>query len=318
MHDLPLTGLYASNPLGAMAAFGLLRVLSEMKEFAGVKLYWRETDDWQAALFTPNEATKESLVQGLVHRQRALDRSTISWSDDIRVQTGGFLERLHQQATAATVANRINADRFAAYGSELVTDGSKGLVKPTAFHMTSGQARFLRKLAELAGDLRQDSGKAFEEALFGPWCYEDEQHSMGWDPNTERMAALRYMAPTKEEPHSVRAAVWLASEALPLFPTEAAESPYGVRLKTTGFSRQNREWVFRWPVWQTPIALPTLKSLLAAPWLVGDSLDGDGLARRGVVVVFESVRYRFGKGYGIFKLATLVCRGRPADEPPQQ
>lgn len=308
MHELPLTGLYASNPLGALAAFGLLRTLSEIEELADAKLAWRETDDWQAVLCTQSALSRERLVEILVKRHEELDLSSVSWSEDIRVQTEEFRERLRKHAVSATIGNRGLADRFAAYGSELATDGQKGLVKPTAFHMTSGQQRFLKILAELGDTMRRDSRPAVEEAVFGPWRYEDEQHSMGWDPNTERMAALRHVAPTKEKANSVRGAVWLAAEALSLFPTAAVESPRSVRLETTSFTRRGGEWYFLWPVWDTPIALPTLKSLLAAPWLQAENLERSSLAQRGVVAAFQSVVTSFGKGYGIFRPATLVFK----------
>ena len=312
MHPLPLTGLYASNPLGAMAAFGLLRVLNEMDDFMGAGLAWRETDDWQAIVFTPQIVSQDMLVNGLARRQQKLDMSPFNWSEDIRVQSTEFRKLLCQCIELATAESRHMADRFAAYGSELVTDGAKGLVKPTSFHMTSGQQQFLKSLAELGNGLRQGSEASFHEALFGPWRYEDQQHSMGWDPTSERMAALRHVAPTKEKAKSVRAAVWLATEALPLFPTAAIDSSRGVRLETTAFSRRNREWLFRWPVWQTPIALPTLRSLLAAPWLHSKHLDGDSLSRRGVVAVFQSVQYRFGQGYGIFRPASPLTGSQTA------
>jgi len=308
MYEIPLTGLYASNPLGAMAAFGLLRVLSEMDRFHDSRLSWHETDDWQALLHTSSEITRASLVDSLAERQEHLDLSFLSWSDDIRVQPEVFLELLTQRSFAATSGDRADADRFVAYGSELVCDGSKNLVKPTAFHLTSGQQKFMKTLRKLADDLCRNRTAAFEEALFGPWNYRDKHHSLGWDPNTERMAALRHTAPTKEEPHSVRAAVWLAFEALSLYPTAAIETWQGARLQTTGILQQQGAWTFRWPVWQVPLALPTLKSLLASPWFSDASLDAHRLTRRGISAVFESVVYRFGQGYGILRPARMVCR----------
>jgi hypothetical protein len=307
---LPLTGLYASNPLAALAAFGLLRAVSEVDGFTGAKLAWYETDDWQAILFVPRTILRQRLAEALAQRQEELDMSSISWSDDIRIDALDFRERLRQCAVSASVTDRDLADRFTAYGSELATDGAKGLVKPTAFHMTSGQQRFLKGLMELAQGLRRNTRGAFEEALFGPWRYQDEQHSMGWDPNTERMAALRHIAPTKEKAKSVRAAVWLAAEALPLFPTAAVESPRGVRLETTGFSRQRSEWRFRWPVWIQPVGLDTLRSLLSDPAIHAAALDTQSLQQRGIVAVYQSAQYRFGQGYGIFRPATPVYRVR--------
>jgi hypothetical protein len=71
----------------------------------------------------------------------------------------------------------------------------------------------------------------FREALFGRWRYDDPQHSLGLDPSTERLHALRAVSSTKEESCGVATAVGLAFEALPLFPCFWADG----RLATTGF-----------------------------------------------------------------------------------
>jgi hypothetical protein len=52
---------------------------------------------------------------------------------------------------------------FAAFGSEMITDGSKGLVKPTAFHMTSGQQKFLKMICSVADSLRSDAKRRLKK-----------------------------------------------------------------------------------------------------------------------------------------------------------
>ena len=306
MYPLTLTGLCGSNPLGAMAAFGLLRVIDEIPSFNQSRLAWTQMDDWQAVLFTPEATSREMLVSGLVERQKEIDLSPLNWSDDIRVAPSEYQDYLVHVAASASHRSRHCADWFSALGSELATDGSKGLVKPTHFHMTSGQMKFLKSLCELEKNLNTNGTEAFSEALFGPWRYEYMQYSLGLDPNAERIAALSDVAPTKVKPKSVGAAVWLAADSLPLFPTTVTERPRGVRLLTTGFSRRSRDWVFRWPVWEEPITLQTLKSLLAAEAIQFDHVDREALQLRGVSTVFQSVQYRVGQGYGVFRPATRV------------
>jgi hypothetical protein len=247
------------------------------------------------------------IVETLTERQGSLDLSPFNWSDDIRVKGQEYREKLQKLAIEANADNRFLADWFTAFGSEVASDGAKNLVKPTSFHMTSGQMRFLKSVLALAEGLQEDSTDAFKEAIFGPWTYQDTEHSLGWDPNTERMAALRHISPSKDKKfRSVRAAVWLAAESLPLFPTVPVETIRGLRLETTGFKRQNRDYVFRWPVWEPPITVDTLKCLLASRFLHNDPVDRIDLARRGVVAVYQSVQYRFGQGYGIFRPAAMV------------
>ena len=100
-------------------------------------------------------------------------------------------------------------------------------------------------------------------------------HSLGWDPQTQRLHALRGKIPEHDkENRSVRAAVFLASLALPMFPCFAVAGG----LQTTGFHREDNDDWFSWPIWREPISLATLRSLLSHPF------NGD-LEQRGVDVV---------------------------------
>jgi len=137
--------------------------------------------------------------------------------------------------------------------------------------------------------------------LFGPWKYEDRYHSLGWDPMTERLHALRHCAPTSEVPRSVRAGVWFAVESLPLFPTARATK----RLATTGFTRKNGNMRLIWPILTKAIGLNTLRTLLASAELF-EPEGRNSLGMRGVVAIYESVRSEFGQGYAILRPATLA------------
>src|SRR5262249_4352143 len=161
-------------------------------------------------------------------------------------------------------------DFLAAFASEPGVD-EDGQLEPTAFYMTSGRQEFLKEARTLAGKLangvsigrqKKTCEGMFREALLGPWRYEDPQHSLGWDPATERLHALRAKSPTKEVSEGVTAAVWLAFEALPLFPCFLSEG----RLATTGFRTTGATWrervtYFSWPVWTDPVRLATVRSL---------------------------------------------------------
>lgn len=261
-------------------------------------------DDWMAVLTVASSIDERALLNHLEVRQRALKLDVFSWSEDIRVKPEKYRVLLIQHAEAATARDRWSADYYAAFGSETVTDGSKGLVKPTAFHMTSGQQKFSKNVLELAESFSDGCNDALKEALFGPWKYGDLYHSLGWDPMTERLHALRHRAPTSETPLSVRAAIWFAVESLPLFPTAIAVK----RLATTGFTRRNGNTRLLWPIWTTPIGIKTLKTLLASSEL-SEPKGRNSLGMRGVVAIYESVRSEFGQGYAILRPATLAWSG---------
>lgn len=301
-NDFVLTGLIGSNPLGALAAFGLLRVCSEIPELNHARLSWKAEDDWIAVLTLPGGHKAESLMTHLAAYLMRRKFDVFNWSPDVRVQPEDYKRRLTQQGERARYSERLEADYYVAYGSEMTTDGSKGLVKPSAFHMTSGQQKFFKSISELGESLRSNSEEAIQEALFGPWLYRDKCHSLGWDPTTERMYALRHRAPTSEAPLSVRAAVWFAVEALPLFPTVVVHG----KLETTGFVKQDGEVRFVWPIWTEPIGLDSLKTLLATSELGGVQEASRSLGKRGVAAVYQAIRSEFGQGYAILRPANLV------------
>jgi hypothetical protein len=298
--EIELTGLTGSSPIGALAAFGLLRLCNQIDELAGSKLGWRLQDDWIAVLSTPDQIDQTALTSLLCRHfnEQAVDNYT--WHPDGREQPETYRTLLQFAVESASLKQRQHCDFLAAFASEMAVDNTaKALIKPTLLYMTSGQQSFLSIALELVETFRKDSGEKLNEALFGPWLYRDKQHALGWDPAAERMYALRHKAPTSEPAKSVSAAIRLALEALPLFPVFPNQSG---RLYTTGFVRNNRENVFQWPIWKTPIGINTLCTLLTTSELE----ESRTLTHRGVAAIYRSVRSEFGQGYGIFRPATLL------------
>ncbi|MFZ2471373.1 MAG: hypothetical protein WAW52_05450 [Methanothrix sp.] len=304
-NDLLLPGLIGSNPLGAMAAFGLLRVCSEIQTLAGACLHWTWEQDWRAVLRTPESISRDELIEHLVQHQKERSMDAFNWSDDIKIAPKDYRVQMLNHVTNATLHNRLNADYFAAYGSEIITDRSKGNVKPTAWHMTAGRQKFLKLISkDLSKSMWSDEQKkaprdlekmlkseakktaaAYNEALFGPWMCEDNVNSLGWDPSAKRLHALRHIAPTKDVFHCVRAAVWLAVEALPLYPTAAVSG----KLQTTGFMA-TKPMAFVWPIWKPPIGLDTLRTLIMT------SDNRASLLKRGVTAIYRSERAESNQG----------------------
>jgi hypothetical protein len=109
---------------------------------------------------------------------------------------------------------------------------------------------------------------------------------------------------------SVRAAVYLAAEALPLFPS----APVGSRLATRGLTRviRNAEKsskevsFFSWPIWCEPLCLEEVRSLIALKALSLEHPHLKELRTMGVMEVFRSQKVRTGSaksGYNIFSTA---------------
>jgi hypothetical protein len=299
---LDLTGLKAHHPLGFLAACGTL-VCCERNDSVA-QLAWTQIcndTSWIAQLVLDSD--EANLIHLLVTRARCVTIArALSWADGkkktdrkIQKQTP---ERFRKYAKQTHL--RSDLDDFSALSSDLaVTD--KGTLQPTLLDMTSASQGFLDEIKDLAQTLETTTSKpskiptpddAFREALFGPWQYRDGQHSLGWDPDAQRLHAVRGMAPTNDtERRSVRAAVFLASQALPLFPCFSV----GGRLHTVGFHRDGDDDWFSWPIWREPITLDTLRSLLAHPF-------SSDLRERGVEVVYRCRRAHTGGSEGNYQI----------------
>jgi hypothetical protein len=300
MSEMVLTGLVGSLPLGALAAFGLLRCCEELDGFRGARLGWRPEGGWCAVLQADGAVDVEQLVGALAARQQhRADAPELDWADSIKTACASYQEALRRAGQELGEGRRDYADFLAAFACELAAD-DRGQLEPTAFYMTSGRQEFLAEARKLArrlaegvsvGRRRKGPEELFREALLGPWRYEDPQHSLGWDPSTERLHALRARSPTKEPSAGVSAAVWLAFEALPLFPCFLS----GGGLATTGFHARGprREAVtsLTWPLWRHPVPLGTVRSLLSLKELAQEEPPA-ALRARGVEAVFRSERYK--------------------------
>jgi hypothetical protein len=329
---LPLTGLIGSNPLGFLAALGCLRILGAKEP---VLLSWNLTDEWRARLHFPHGAGKSSLRDYVIGklvsfaRHRALS-SELTFADnipkakkgrksefacDIKILPEQYAQVVGAFVTAAMPSDRELVDWFAAFGSELMTDKTpERKVKPTAFHMTAGQQKFLNRIQKLIEAMKGDTPKRkgrksrspedrFGETLFGPWKYIDEQNALGWDPVTENVRALSAEKSDPDNVLSVQGAVYLGFHALPLFPTAATDH----RLMTTAFKDFDHDTAFTWPLWDQPFSLESVRTALQLTELQQPILDAELLGGRGVTTVMRSVRGDIGgKGLAILRNAAVV------------
>ena len=304
MIRLELTGLKAHHPLGFLAACGLLRCLNqtaeggladqEAEDLGAVKLGWCIEDGREpiAVICSENPIEIPAIAREascIAAKQRCSPAWT--WSRKIDARTKyreASLTAVEKLLSKDTI--RCEADMFSALASDLVAEKDK--LRGTAFDLTSANQGLLKSLVDAANGVTKNAECQFEEALKGPWKYQDRDHSLGWDPRTQRLHALRWKAPTNDnENRSVRAAVFLASLALPMFPCFAVAD----RLRTTAFHRyDNNEW-FAWPIWRKPISLATLRSLISHPF------NGD-LRQRGVDVVYRCRVARTGGSQGKYQV----------------
>lgn len=314
---LKLEGLDASNPLGFLAALGLLQVLTDssaaVEPRGEWRLSWRDEGRWLAVLHGSNDP---DLVI-----KRLLDDAG-SWRDELALQLAydGQGKRLPPSSEDATFDLKPSPDTFrayadeaannctpgkmrsvrliAAYGSELVT-ANKGDLKPTALHFTSANQKFLGMVRALQQGVKRDD---FNEALFGPWRNESKLPSLSWNASAPRIYAYRANNPAPEKRGSVPAADWLAFIGLRFFPVASKRSS----LLTTGVKGGWKDSTIRWPVWTLPLSVNAIRSLQSWEGL-RDPMARERWSAAGISGLYESRILRTEQGgYGSFSPARVL------------
>jgi hypothetical protein len=290
---LALTGLRGDHPLGFLAACGLLGSCGEFAELRDIKLAWTRSEMTGAfvAVLQASQIPDIARLTKVINQRCAATKKSpaFGWSSKIDDR-----KKYRSAAGALLAQNKVSPEEkealaiFAALTSDLTTN-RKGTLESTLLDLTSGNQRFLTSILELSEPLPED---AVREALLGPWRYNDQQHSLGWDPQTQRLHALRNKLPEKDKSNrSVRGAVFLAAQALPLFPCFARNG----KLYTTSFYRDGDEDWFSWPIWCDPLSVDGLRSLLAQPFAAD-------LRKRGVQIVYRCRRSRTGGAEGNYQV----------------
>ncbi len=299
MKELILTGLDGSNPLGFLAALGVLNVVSDAAETAVPRLAWKNEGAWRPVLSSPRAD-----VAGLVDEIRS-DLNT--WKSDpvlqLKYEKKGakawdlkpppevFRKFLWKVLDSG---NRRAIDFVSAFAAEGALDNNDN-TKPTALHFTAGQQEFLQMVDLL---VRGVTDKDMENALVGPWRYDrDLRAVLNWDATASRDYALRAEDPAKEKLGNP-GADWLAFRGLSFLRVFASKG----RLLTTGCSGEWKTGSFRWPLWVHPIERETVRTLLT----LVDLPPGERRLR-GIPIIYRCTIRRNDKGgYGSFAPSAVV------------
>lgn len=288
-----------------MAALGTFRHANSMPELGTVKLGWAlHGGQWCAELETSYEVSAGGLVELFVERVKNMgERPEFTWSDAVKsAQTADFRREAQHALEQAGSDDHQLVDWFHAFASELAH--KDGVLESTPFDMTVARQLFLADAKWLTKSLAEPDKKrgdalnseSFREAMFGPWKYGDNQHSLGWDPATILMGAFTPKAPTAMNKAGIRAAVWLAMESLPFFPCF-----FEGGLATCGFVKKGRKQNFQWAIWESPLSLASVRTLLAqAP-----GIDKAEKLGRGLCAMYSSAVYKPNKYLTSFQPAVL-------------
>jgi hypothetical protein len=292
VHEIGLPGLDGGNLLGFLAALGTLRVLSLAEPEAGVRMNWVDEQFWQPVVHHSRIASSEELVSMLARRVCGESSISHSWEigNDLTLFRSEYGRRLRDAVSAATPAQRDDADFLAAFGSDAFGSGpKKELMVDTEFRTMSGAGHqhFLGFMKELAAgtDVAHLTRTLFQQ----PWDYQDGRPSLRWDPADYRPHALRADDPSGDPIRTMRGANRLAVEALPFFPTV----PQARHLQTIAFEDRDKETWITWPIWIDPLSSDAVGSLLASSEIqLGDRFT---MIKRGIAQVFRARRFTDGK-----------------------
>lgn len=298
MHELVLRGLDAANPLGFLAALGSLRVLTLAADDRPPQLAWQKQEGaWRPCLLVTPSLTEEQWSKSLSDACRQVKSDAVlALGDDLNVSPETYRAYSRAAADSAGRGDLTHAGYAACFASELLTTES-GAVQDTALRTMSGAGHqhFLKTMRNV---IAETSVAHIHKALFSMWRYDDPVRNMTlrWDPEDDNRYALRWCDPSGDPQRQRSGAMWganrLAIEGLPLMPV----MPTARQLDTTGFrTGGSRATYWTWPIWETPVALDTVRSLVALKELQDEPPDRATLRARGVVEIFRSQRLTVGK-----------------------
>ncbi len=251
------------------------------------ELVWKEE-------INPLEKVGDKLrVAWLANLKKSVSSPELALGDSIDCTETEYRSFAKQFLNEADEENCFSVDMLSAFGSDAAV--SKGRIKATPFCFSSARQKFLTTVRELLKKVREDR---IRKTLFDQWNYSDKRLSTRWDPLEVRRYAYRATNPSPEGAKTVWMANLLAYRALALFPS----APVKRQLKTTGWIRleesKKKANVFTWPIWEKPIGVETIRSLLQHSELAQKSPSLEKLMPLGVCACFRSERIQVDKYFG--------------------
>jgi hypothetical protein len=296
MNELALPALEGTNPLGFLAALGVLDALTCQVDSATLR--WTD------------ELVPHAIIGGLDDLDPLLDmldRDREEWSDSALLafpqesplpdaKPDKLKLRKWFEAVSREHGPRAGSDHLCALVAEGAFDGKEN-AKPTHLHFTAGQQQFLEMIRTLASNVDRDR---LREAVCGPWAYDSPLPSLSWDARGERVYAVRATNPSNEKRLGVPGADWLAFRGLVFYPVTRTVSG---SLRTTACDPEWKRSAFRWPLWWVSGTRDVVWSLVADKTLISQraNVQPEALNARGVLSVLQApIRRTDQGGYGSF------------------
>lgn len=257
MSGTELSGFEGTNPLGFLAALGVQAIFN--------------VDSEQPQLWWSNDLVPRAIVCAQFSIERVAERAVRTFdywksSPALNVRgadgkTNSNLDdlKLKPDHIRTYLSSGTDNDRSDELASALLAEGSldkKGVAKPSGLYFAAGQQKFLQNARSVLAAATQQEIVA---ALEGPWKYESEAPSLGWDVRDDRDYALRASDPSTDTKRTNPGAEALALLGLMRFPVFAGKEA----TLTQGCSGSWKKGSFSWPIWDQPATPHGVKSLLA-------------------------------------------------------
>ncbi|MBL1263957.1 type I-G CRISPR-associated protein, Cas3-extension family [Methylomicrobium sp. RS1] len=289
MNDfLKLKGLDGSNPLGFLAALGTLVVSARL--FSNVRLSWMPISGALRPALWNCGNDKYVFVESLNQELANMPMTVFEIDKKLPFAIGSFTGALRDTQNFCSQKDRRTADLLTAFGSEVIKD--KEVFESTDFRMVRSGDAAGQGLTAYAIAIRQATDfDVLQRALFEIWDYRDEGFSLRWDPLEDQRYALRWHDPSSQTnkkygPQTIRGANALAIEAMALFPAMPCKN----KLMTTGFYENGRRSFFTWPIWDSPLGIDSIRSLISLPELHCPIPSRAELNQRGVIQIYRCGR----------------------------
>ncbi len=299
-----LPGVLGTNPLGFLAALGLLRVMD--RAHAHATLGFLDDGTARAVVsMAPDEvvnlvasdASAAGTDRRWVLEYKKLEKKGEKIVADLKAPPPDFATYLRAAVGAWLHGDGEAVGFAAAYGTSVTFDG-KGNTKPTAFHFTAANQQFLGAVEGSRG--RLDEAWIRASLLDGSGARSGS--NLRWDPTAERNYALMAENPTSEGTRVDAPLEWLAFRGLPLFPSFPIAASRKPRILTTGVKGRGDDMEFSWPLWSTPATLHTVRSLVQ---MDTHRSDAKACALRDIFALCDSSIRRTSQGFGNFGPATV-------------
>ncbi|REK26790.1 MAG: hypothetical protein DWQ42_08270 [Planctomycetota bacterium] len=296
-NGLLLPGLDGSNPLGFLAALGVLRLPGRLLD---LKMQWVFHKGRYSPVVSPGFDEPSDLVKIIYDELKKLSRAPWKISKKLPYEYKLFSEEASAAVQSATVSDRYDADVIAGYGAPISNE--KDEFEDTELRMVrSGDSAGNGLLAYAERIHTTTSSEDIELALFHDWKFADEKCALRWDPQEDRAYATRWTNPSKESTLSQRGSNRLALEGLACLPV----IPGKHHATTTAFTDVGRaRKSFTWPLWGHSIGCDVAQSLLRTN--LADQ-EFSEVGPRGIIAVYECHRIMTSQYYANFTPARRIA-----------